>query len=67
MLAAAVEVIPAAAVIPPPSAMVIASSPSVNSMSGVFIAVANELTPVAVIAPEPTVPRPETLPLSSKV
>ena len=53
VLVAAVEVIPFAAVIRPPSAIVIASSPSVYSMSGVLIAVANELVPVAVIAPDP--------------
>ena len=36
--------------------MVMASSPSVNSIRGVRTAVANELVPVAVIAPEPIVP-----------
>ena len=56
MLAAAVDVIPAAAVIPPPSAIVIASSPSVYSINGVLIAVSNELVPVDVIAPQPIVP-----------
>ena len=35
VFAAAVEVIPFAAVIPPPSAIVIASSPSVYSIKGV--------------------------------
>ena len=53
---AAVEVIPFAAVIPPPSAIVIASSPSVYSIKGVLIEVAKELDPVAVIAPDPIVP-----------
>ena len=56
VLAAAVDVIPAAAVIPPPSAIVIASSPSVYSINGVLIAVSNELVPVDVIAPQPIVP-----------